>query len=89
MGKSRNRELDHRQSRPRRGWLAAISMALVLALASPAAADEYDSENAGHPLRLIAYVLHPVGVMFEYVLLRPAHWLVSHEPMKTLFGHED
>jgi hypothetical protein len=64
-------------------------MALVLALASPAAADEYDSENAGHPLRLIAYVLHPVGVMFEYVLLRPAHWLVSHEPMKTLFGHED
>ncbi len=64
-------------------------MALVLALASPAAADEYDSENAGHPLRLIAYVLHPVGVRFEYVLLRPAHWLVSHEPMKTLFGHED
>ena len=64
-------------------------MALVLVLASPAAADEYDSENAGHPLRLIAYVLHPVGVMFEYVLLRPAHWLVSHEPMKTLFGHED
>jgi hypothetical protein len=64
-------------------------MALVLALASPAAADEYDSENAGHPLRLIAYVLHPIGVMFEYVLLRPAHWLVSHEPMKTLFGHED
>jgi len=64
-------------------------MALVLALASPAAADEYDSENAGHPLRLIAYVLNPVGVMFEYVLLRPVHWLVSHEPMKTLFGHED
>ena len=64
-------------------------MALLLAIANPVVADEYDEENAGHPLRLIAYVLHPVGVVIEYVLLRPAHWVVSQEPMKTLFGHED
>jgi hypothetical protein len=64
-------------------------MAIVLGLASPAAADSYDESNSGHPLRMIAYVLYPVGVVIDYVLLRPAHWLVSREPMKTLFGHED
>lgn len=70
------------------GWFSALSLALVLALASPAAADEYDSSNAGHPVRFVAYLLHPVGVLIDYVLLRPAHWLVSHEPMKTIFGHQ-
>ena len=64
-------------------------MAWVLVLSNPVAADEYDSSTAGHPLRIIAYVLHPVGVVIDYVLLRPAHWLVSREPMKTIFGHED
>ncbi len=66
-----------------------MAMVLLLALASPAAADEYDESNAGHPLRIIAYVLHPVGVVIDYVVMRPAHWIVSFEPMKTLFGHED
>lgn len=89
MDRSPQSGLKRRYSRVRRGWLAACSMALVMVLASPAAADEYDEENAGHPLRLIAYVLHPVGVLIDYVLLRPGHWLVSIEPMKTIFGHED
>lgn len=79
----------HRRAPVRRRWLATYSMALVLALSSPALADEYNEENAGHPLRLIAYILHPVGVLFDYVVMRPAHWLVSIEPMKTLFGHEE
>ncbi len=61
----------------------------MLSVATPALADEYDEETAGHPLRLIAYVLHPVGVAIDYLLIRPAHWLVSQEPMKTVFGHED
>jgi len=61
----------------------------MLSVATPALADEYDEKTAGHPLRLIAYVLHPVGVAIDYLLIRPAHWLVSQEPMKTVFGHED
>ena len=40
-------------------------------------------------LRIVAYVLHPIGVIFDYVLLRPFHWIGSHEPFKTLFGHRD
>lgn len=72
-----------------RSWIAAIFVVLIIGFASPVAADEYEEENAGYPLRVIAYVLHPVGVVIGYVLMRPAHWLVSHEPLKTLFGHED
>jgi hypothetical protein len=89
MGRTQENGLKRRHSRVKRGWLAALSMALVVVLASPAAADEYDKNNAGHPLRLVAYILHPVGVLIEYALLRPGHWLVSTEPMKTIFGHED
>ncbi|MDH3212073.1 MAG: hypothetical protein OEM05_06280 [Myxococcales bacterium] len=54
-----------------------------------AAADEQNPQESGHPLRVAAYVLHPVGVVVETLLFRPAHWLVSHEPWKTLFGHTD
>ena len=87
MRRNHPENLGRRTVRSRRGWVAAL--ALALALAGPVAADEYDDRNSGHPLRLVAYVLHPVGVMIDYVLLRPAHWLVSSEPMKTIFGHRD
>jgi len=76
----------------RRG-LQALLLALVLAIpffaATGARADEYDPERAGHPVRILAYILHPVGVAFDYLLFRPAHWVGSREPFKTIFGHED
>ncbi len=46
----------------------------------------YDPHRAGHPLRIVAYVLHPIGVTLDYLIFRPAYWLGSHEPLKTLFG---
>lgn len=67
----------------------ALIAALLIASASPALADDYDSKAAGHPLRILAYVVHPIGVALDYLLLRPAHWLSQQEPMKTVFGHED
>lgn len=72
-------------------WAATLALATLLVLtgASPGQADDYDSANAGHPVRIVAYVLHPVGVLLDYLLLRPAHWIVSQEPMSTIFGHED
>ena len=51
--------------------------------------DEYDPQEAGDPLRIVAYVLHPVGVILDYLIFRPASWLGSHEPIKTLVGKED
>jgi hypothetical protein len=48
----------------------------------------YEPLRAGHPLRLVAYALHPVGVILDYVVCRPLYWISSHEPLRTLFGHE-
>ena len=73
----------------RRPLASAVLVLGLLAAAGPAAADEYDPHYAGHPLRILAYVVHPVGVMFDYLLFRPAHWIGSHEPLKTIFGHSD
>ena len=70
--------------------VASAVLALALALeATPVAADPYDPKTAGHPVRIAAYILHPVGVMLDYLILRPAHWLGSKEPLRTLFGHTD
>lgn len=77
----------------RRLWpnaaLASLALAMALLAAGPAGADEYEPKRAGHPVRIVAYVLHPVGVLLDYAIFRPAHWLVHQEPLTTLFGHTD
>jgi hypothetical protein len=72
------------------GLAALLLLALVLALpAGEARADEYESGRAGHPLRIAAYILHPIGVVLEYSIFRPAHWLVHWEPAAEFFGHRE
>jgi hypothetical protein len=78
-----------RSLRPFRRVIAAFLLVGACLAGRPGLADEHDPQRAGHPLRIVAYVLHPVGVILDVVIFRPAHWLVSYEPMKTLFGHED
>lgn len=51
--------------------------------------DPHDPTRAAHPVRLMAYALHPVGVTLDYLLVRPATWVVRHEPFRTIFGYED
>jgi len=76
-------------SRITRRWVASIVFAVALfAMAAPVAADEYEPQYAGHPLRVIAYVVHPVGVALDLLIFRPAHWIASYEPIGLLFGHE-
>jgi len=73
-----------------RRFAAAGVLATLVAAAAPAAlADDYDPDRAGHPLRIVAYVVHPIGVAFEWLVMRPAHWVVNHEPFSTIFGHEE
>lgn len=74
----------------RGGKLAAcLAVIALLLLAAPVArADDHDPRRSGHPLRVVAYVLHPVGVIIDTLVFRPAHWVVNHEPLKTLFGHD-
>jgi outer membrane protein OmpA-like peptidoglycan-associated protein len=52
-----------------------------------AAPDEYD-ESQANPLRITAYLVHPIGVITEWLFLRPFHYLVSaNEQNEKLFGH--
>jgi hypothetical protein len=91
-------ETDHRSSNRSAGryaWLRHSALCLVagagLLLTNSASAEsgEYKPDEAGHPLRILAYVVHPVGVTFDYLILRPAFWVGSHDPFKTLFGRTD
>ena len=73
----------------------ALSFALpILLFALPGLAetdleDGYDPTESGHPLRIAAYVLHPVGVILDTLIFRPAWWIGTHEPIKTLVGNTD
>jgi len=40
-----------------------------------------------HPLRLVAYALHPVGYTLEWLVTRPIHALVSQPELCPLFGY--
>jgi hypothetical protein len=75
------------RKRPARALTATLLLASGLA-STPAAADEYDPQRAGHPLRIFAYMLHPIGVALDYAVFRPSHWVGSREPLRTIFGHE-
>ena len=84
-----------RQSRARghssaRGWLAAFILVVLLWVpVAPAMAADYEPEDAGNPLRIASYIIHPVGVVFDYLILRPMYWVGSHEPFRTIFGRQD
>ena len=70
--------------------LIAVTLAAWLALGMRpafAASDEYD-DSQSHPLRIVAYLLHPAAWLVEQVVFRPFHFLVSaNEPMEEIFGH--
>jgi hypothetical protein len=51
--------------------------------------DTHDPTQAAHPLRIVAYGLHPVGVALDWIIVRPAVWVVRHEPFRTIFGYQD
>ena len=69
--------------------IAVGLLAGVLAFnARPAAAvpDEYD-DSQSHPLRIAAYLVHPIGFTAEWLIFRPFHYLVSRPYLEQVFGH--
>lgn len=80
-------EARERGRRGVRAWPLALLAALMLVPA--AGADEYEPQKAGHPVRIIAYALHPVGVILDVLIFRPAHWIGSRPVLDELFGHEE
>ena len=86
MGSAR----DGKRAATRLHWGRGVAVAVftvLLTAATPSVADEYDPVEAGHPVRIIAYALHPIGVILDVLVFRPAHWIASHEPVKTLGSH--
>lgn len=77
----------------RRLIMLACLLPLLLSGVPAFGADEsesdYDPTEAGHPLRVVAYVLHPVGVVLDTLIFRPAQWLGSKKPIKSLVGNTD
>lgn len=72
--------------------LASLLLVASLLAATPASAakgDEYDPVKAGHPLRITAYLLHPVGVILDTLIFHPLWRLFGHEPLRTLVGRDE
>jgi len=68
----------------------AVTLALSIGLAAQssfAAPDQYD-DSQSHPLRVLAYLMHPVAWLTEWTVFRPFHLLVSGtRPQEVFFGH--
>jgi len=66
------------------GLLLTVTLASQSVYAYP---DEYD-DSQSHPLRIAAYLIHPIGWLAEWLIYRPFHLMVSGtEPQEALFGH--
>ena len=73
-----------------RSAAALLALIWISSMALPARADApYDPKRAGNPVRIAAYVVHPVGVLLDYLIFRPAWWIGQHEPFKSIFGVTD
>jgi outer membrane protein OmpA-like peptidoglycan-associated protein len=71
-----------------RWWVVSIVLLCALGTrVASAAPDEYD-DSQSNPLRIVAYLMHPVGWLAEWTIFRPFHFLVSAtEPQEAFFGH--
>lgn len=72
-------------------WIAAVASVALLVFSAPSyaqpnAEDAFD-ETQTHPLRVAAYLVHPVGFALEWILFRPFHYVVSRPGLDKMFGH--
>jgi len=68
--------------------LVLLSAAFLALVAGSASAHEYDRNDSDHPLRIVSYVVHPIGVFFEYTVTRPVHWLAHQRGFSYVMGHD-
>jgi hypothetical protein len=67
------------------GAMAIVAVLTLPAAGASAAPDVYD-DSQSHPLRIAAYLAHPVAYAVEWIVFRPFHFLVSSYP--EVFGHK-
>ena len=66
--------------------ILVLSCLIVVLLPTLANAERYKSTEAGHPLRIAAYILHPVGVILDRLIFYPAWLIAQNEPIRSLVG---
>lgn len=78
-------------------WRALLSVLAALLIALPALAraqyqqedrrdrTEYTQEDS-HPLKLISYVLAPIGFVLDWAVGRPLHYLTTGSPLAPVFN---
>jgi hypothetical protein len=88
--------MTNRSIRPARThrarWLLGLVVFALLGSAVPARAGQqevYEPTRAGNPVRIAAYIMSPVGIFIDYAIMRPAWWIGSHEPFRTIFGRSN
>jgi len=76
----------------RRRFIGTLAVALVTAAllgpAGPAAASEYDRDEAGNPVRMVGTLAYPAGFIYEYLWLKPVHWFGQRTPFRQVFGSD-
>ena len=72
----------------KKALILAAMTAFLFAMPTSGRAHDYDPDDSEHPLRYIAYVVHPVGVALQEWVFRPLHRLVSGPRSSFWFGHE-
>jgi len=65
----------------------SLTLVVGLVVASDARAHDAYDDTQSHPLRLLAYALHPAGFALEWAFTRPIHFLVSTPGLDRVFGH--
>lgn len=68
--------------------LIALLALVLISISVPSRADRYNRSQGDNPFKLIAYVLNPIGLVAEYVVMRPIHWMVSQPCADITFGHQ-
>ena len=70
-------------------WKSMVTIGLgglLLAGSAWADYDDYDDYTDSHPLRIVAYALHPIGYTIEWLALRPLHAVASQPELQPIFG---
>ncbi len=70
--------------------LATVMATLLLVPAAPAGAGaaKYNPNRSGHPLRIAAYALHPVGWFLDRLIFYPAWRIGQNSAVAAVFGVE-
>ena len=70
--------------------VVAVLMALTLSAGVARAAQPRDDyqDSMMHPLRMAAYLAHPIGFAAEWLIGRPLQFIISRPYLDRFFGYE-